>query len=150
MRLWTIHPKYLDTAGLLAVWREALLAQAVLRGLTRGYKHHPQLVRFTQQADPCGAIACYLEGIYSESVHRGYRFDRSKIGPAQSSQIIVETDGQLKYEWNHLLGKLRQRAPQLYAVYRVVLLPEPHPSFTIVPGEIARWERLPGNHSIPQ
>jgi len=31
MRLWTIHPKYLDRQGLLALWREALLAQKVLR-----------------------------------------------------------------------------------------------------------------------
>ena len=27
MRLWTLHPKYLDAAGLVALWREALLAQ---------------------------------------------------------------------------------------------------------------------------
>jgi len=30
MRLWSIHPKYLDRQGLLAVWRESLLAQSVL------------------------------------------------------------------------------------------------------------------------
>jgi hypothetical protein len=43
MRLWSLHPQYLDPQGLVALWREALLAQAVLRGKTRGYKHHPQL-----------------------------------------------------------------------------------------------------------
>ncbi|HEU5178767.1 MAG TPA: pyrimidine dimer DNA glycosylase/endonuclease V, partial [Burkholderiales bacterium] len=32
MRLWSLHPKYLDARGLVALWREALLAQAVLRG----------------------------------------------------------------------------------------------------------------------
>jgi hypothetical protein len=36
---------YLDGRGLVALWREALLAQAVLRGRTRGYRH-PQLARF--------------------------------------------------------------------------------------------------------
>ncbi|HKX52383.1 MAG TPA: pyrimidine dimer DNA glycosylase/endonuclease V [Nitrosospira sp.] len=37
MRLWTLHPRYLDTKGLVAAWREALLAQKVLSGLTSGY-----------------------------------------------------------------------------------------------------------------
>ena len=37
MRLWTLHPKYLDPQGLVALWREALLARAVLQGKTRGY-----------------------------------------------------------------------------------------------------------------
>jgi hypothetical protein len=38
MRLWTLHPKCLDARGLVVPWREALLAQKVLRGETRGYK----------------------------------------------------------------------------------------------------------------
>ena len=60
MRLWSLHPKYLDARGLVALWREALLAQAVLRGETRGYRHHPQLARF----DDVGAIAQYLSLIH--------------------------------------------------------------------------------------
>lgn len=43
MRLWSLHPQYLDAKGLVALWREGLLAQAVLAGQTRGYKRHPQL-----------------------------------------------------------------------------------------------------------
>ena len=38
--------------GLVALWREALLARAVLRGKTRGYRHHPQLHRFRASATP--------------------------------------------------------------------------------------------------
>jgi len=38
MRLWTIHPKYLDAKGLVALWRETLLAKHVLEGKTPGYK----------------------------------------------------------------------------------------------------------------
>lgn len=30
MRLWSIHPCYLDSKGLIALWRESLLAQACL------------------------------------------------------------------------------------------------------------------------
>ena len=46
MRLWSLDPAHLDRQGLVACWREALLAQAVLAGRTRGYRHHPQLERF--------------------------------------------------------------------------------------------------------
>lgn len=56
VRLWSLHPRYLDTAGLTAGWREALLAQKVLTGVTRGYRHHPQLERFL----PGSALAAEL------------------------------------------------------------------------------------------
>ena len=45
MKLWSIHPKYLDAKGLVALWREALLAQKVLDGKTEGYKNHPLKAR---------------------------------------------------------------------------------------------------------
>jgi hypothetical protein len=57
MRLWSLHPCYLDRQGLLALWREALLAQKMLQGQTRGYRFHPQLERFRAQSDPSAAIA---------------------------------------------------------------------------------------------
>ena len=41
MRLWSLHPAHLDRQGLIACWREALLAQKVLAGLTTGYRSHP-------------------------------------------------------------------------------------------------------------
>ena len=63
MRLWTLHPKYLDAQGLVALWREGLLARAVLRGMTKGYRHHPQLQRFRAHASPRAAINLYLEGV---------------------------------------------------------------------------------------
>src|SRR5215469_17382670 len=98
MRLWTIHPKYLDPKGLVALWREALLAQKVLQGRTRGYQHHPQLFRFRAVRNPEGALARYLLVVYEESVRRGYHFDRGKIGPKRFRGRITETKGQLTYE----------------------------------------------------
>ena len=56
MRLWSIHPRSLDARGLVALWREGLLARKVLRGRTRGYRHHPQLQRFRDLRDPVAAI----------------------------------------------------------------------------------------------
>jgi hypothetical protein len=141
MRLWTLHPKYLDSAGLVAVWREALLAQAVLRGKTKGYRNHPQLERFRTQPGPLGAVAAYLVGIYDESLVRGYRFDRAKIGPTGSGQSLTATTGQLTFEWKHLLAKLALRAPAVFVAHSGVHVPEPHPLFTLVPGPVAEWER---------
>lgn len=142
MRLWTFHPRYLDSKGLVAVWREALLAQKVLLGQTKGYRNHPQLVRFRAQADPLAAIATFLEAVAIEAQNRGYRLDVSKIGAGRFNGQIEETEGQVRHEWHHLLGKIQQRAPDLYAQWKDVDLPRPHPLFTIVPGDVREWERV--------
>ena len=86
IRLWSLHPTYLDTRGLVAAWREGLLAQAVLGGRTTGYRAHPQLQRFRRCPAPGGAIATYLHGLYAESLARGYCFDAAKIGCARSAR----------------------------------------------------------------
>lgn len=141
MRLWTLHPRYLDARGLVALWRETLLAQKVLRGLTRGYRAHPQLERFRAQAEPLAAVATYLQGVHEEATRRGYRFDASKIAPARVSEPVPETSGQLLHEWRHLLRKLRVRAPGLYREHRTVERPDSHPLFRIIAGPVAAWER---------
>jgi len=109
MRLWTLHPRYLDAAGLVALWREGLLARAVLRGRTRGYRHHPQLERFRSHATPCTAINHYLSAVLAEAVVRGYAFDGRSIRAARGRIAISVSKGQLAHEWQHLLRKLRQR-----------------------------------------
>ena len=106
MRLWSLHPRYLDTKGLVALWREALLAQAVLRGRTRGYKHHPQLERFRAHASPRLAINAYLAAVHEEATARGYSFARRKVGQVRRVARIDVTRGQLDYEWRHLRRKL--------------------------------------------
>src|ERR1044071_2873546 len=110
MRLWSIHPRHLDAAGLVAVWREGLLARAVLQGRTRGYRHHPQLGRFRESPRPVAAIDSYLLIIYREARKRRYRFDRELPGkgPATRRKIAVTT-GQISFEWQHLQKKLRAR-----------------------------------------
>jgi Pyrimidine dimer DNA glycosylase len=141
MRLWSLHPKYLDSQGLVALWREALLARAVLRGETNGYKHHPQLARFASHASPRSAINAYLRVVYDEAVERGYDFDRSKIGPSRSVARIVVPRGQMLYEWQHLLAKLSARSPTIHARLREVGKPANHPLFQVRPGPVAEWER---------
>ena len=141
MRLWSLHPKYLDAQGLVALWREALLARAVLRGETKGYKHHPQLARFASHASPRSAINAYLRVVYEEAVERGYDFDRSKLGPSRAIARIVVSRGQMLYEWQHLLGKLSSRSPAIHARWRDVTKPASHPLFRVRAGPIAEWER---------
>jgi hypothetical protein len=142
MRLWTLHPQYLDPQGLVALWRESLLARAVLRGETKGYRHHPQLQRFQQQPAPRSAINHYLAGVLSEAQSRGYAFDAAKVGPVRNRAKIVAAEGQLHYEWQHLLEKLRLRSPTLYRRFRIISAPTPHPLFRIMAGPVAPWERV--------
>jgi hypothetical protein len=142
MRLWSLHPRYLDRQGLLALWREALLAQKVLQGQTRGYRHHPQLARFRQQPDPLATIAGYLWAVQQEAQRRGYRFRAEKIvSPPTKSQIPV-TRGQLAYEQRHLADKLRVRDPERLAALEGSEPPVPHPLFVVVPGPVEPWEKI--------
>ena len=141
MRLWSLHPRYLDARGLVALWREALLAQAVLKGQTKGYRNHPQLQRFRTQPSPVSAIAAYLRGVHEEATQRGYRFDAGRIAPGGTTPLIDVPQGQLDFEWRHLIAKLEARAPAWHAALGT---PDPlatHPLFRTVPGGIADWER---------
>jgi hypothetical protein len=142
MRLWTIHPEYLDAKGLVALWREALLAQKVLQGKTKGYKHHPQLIRFRALRKPEAAIASYLWAVLREARRRGYAFDGKKISHPRFRSRVPETSGQLAYEWRHLLGKLAKRDRTRYRQYRALKTTKCHPLFRIVDGAVQDWERI--------
>ena len=153
MRLWSLHPKYLDAQGLVALWREALLARAVLSGETSGYKHHPQLDRFKAHAQPRSAINAYLAGVHAEAVTRGYSFDATKIGPIRTVARIPVTIGQISHEWEHLLDKLMVRSPDLFARWSKLGDPTCHPLFSPRLGPVAAWERVqvaPNNSFKPK
>ena len=132
---------YLDAQGLVALWREGLLAQKVLRGRTRGYRNHPQLDRFKAQPDPVASIARYLRAVQEEATRRGYRFTKSKIARRKVARAMQETRGQLDYEWAHLRRKLKRRAPGQYRRVAGIRRPEPHPLFRLRRGPVRDWER---------
>ena len=144
MRLWSIHPRYLDPQGLVALWREALLAKAVIRGETRGYTNHPQLERFKLHPAPRSAINCYLAAVHAEATGRGYSFNSSKIGPVRAVQPIPVSTGQLTLEWSHLQHKLATRSPAVLARWSGLASPACHPMFRQHPGSVASWERASG------
>ncbi|MCX7656232.1 MAG: pyrimidine dimer DNA glycosylase/endonuclease V [Treponemataceae bacterium] len=145
MRLWSIAPAYLDTKGLVAVWREGLLAKKVLEGKTKGYTAHPQLVRFKQYERPLKAITAYLAVICAEAQQRGYSFDEAKLEiPENLTAIIPVTEGQIAYEWGHFLNKLFQRDKSRWNQLQSVPLKEiqVHPLFYLVPGPVEVWEKV--------
>lgn len=142
MRLWSLHPKYLDSKGLVALWREGLLARAVLEGNTRGYRNHPQLIRFKCQKEPLIFLDTYLRSIYLESKKRGYNFNKEKIGTIYTEKQIPVTVGQLAYELEHLQNKLKIRDRDKYKELIKLNLPIPNPLFCTSPGEIESWEKL--------
>jgi Pyrimidine dimer DNA glycosylase len=142
VRIWSLHPKYLDARGLVALWREALLAQAVLEGKTNGYVHHPQLLRFRAHDSPVGSIAEYLRVVHDEATTRGYRFAAERITRTRALGPLTVTHGQLRFEWRHLLEKLRMRDAERLTQLTTVSNPQPHPLFRVVRGGVAQWERV--------
>ncbi|MCX7949232.1 MAG: pyrimidine dimer DNA glycosylase/endonuclease V [Treponemataceae bacterium] len=145
MRLWSLAPEYLDVKGLLAVWREGLLAKKVLEGKTEGYTAHPQLWRFRQYKEPRKAITAYLAAICAEAKRRGYSFDATKLeSPDNLRAIIPVTEGQVAYEWTHLLKKLYQRDIERWNQLQSISLQEikVHPLFYLVPGPVENWEKV--------
>lgn len=145
MRLWSLHPRYLDRQGLLACWRESLLAQAVLDGRTTGYRAHPQLLRFKQCERSAMAMGKYLWGLHCEASSRGYRFDEKRILSPQTPDMlevrIFVPVGQIAYEWQHLKRKVAQRSPEWLVGLAKIDQPGLHPLFCQIPGDKASWEK---------
>lgn len=136
---------YLDAPGLTALWRESLLARQVLRGATRGYRHHPQLTRFQAQSEPLVAIDAYLSAVYAEAAARGYRFDASKLQRPAPCPAMPVTLGQVEYEFDCLRERLRRRNRQRYEELIGINCPDVHPIFYVVQGGIEEWERVPSS-----
>lgn len=140
MRIWSLHPKHLDSKGLVALWRETLLAKKVLEGRTKGYKNHPQLARFKAANDPLEAINHYLRIIHEESVARGYIFDKKKFRSDAKAKKMKVTSGQMEYEFEHLKKKLKVRDLKKLKELPSFKDIEPHSLFKVIPGDIEDWE----------
>ncbi len=139
-----MHPKYLDRKGLLAVWREGLLAQKVLAGKTKGYKNHPQLIRFKNSKNPPGLISLYLREVAKEAEKRGYNFDTTKIQQVckETKERIPVRRGQVVYEFKLLCCKLKKRDREKCEKIKNRKHIETNSIFKVVPGDIEKWEKL--------
>lgn len=140
MRIWSLHPKYLDSKGLVALWRETLLARHVLEGKTKGYKNHPQLNRFKAVMKPIDAINQYLSEIYMEASKRKYNFDKQKINWDFEKVTMNVTNSQLNYEVSRLLNKLETRDIKKFEELNTNVVFETHPLFELLDGPIEKWE----------
>lgn len=145
MRIWSIHPKYLDAKGFVALWRETLLAKNVLEGKTKAYRNHPQLDRFKQTDKALDAINHYLAVVYNEAIERSYNFDRNKVNWDFVPIKMLTTSGQVKYEVEHLLKKLKIRDEVKFKELNELENFEAHPMFEIVNGGVEKWERIAKN-----
>jgi len=144
MRLWSIHPKYLDRQGLLACWREGLLALSVARkGFVGAYSNHPQLERFKKTADPEKAIARFVFGVSKEMKARGYK-PKAILAPMSMRKIPVTT-GQLSFEFVHLQRKLAKRSRKKFLENSKAAVekktPSANPVFVAVKGKMESWEK---------
>jgi len=142
MRIWSIHPKYLDSKGLVALWRETLLAKKVLSNQTNGYRNHPQLRRFRSSKKPLQCINQYLEEIFNEASRRNYSFDIEKIDLKFQRSTLPVTSGQLKFEMEHLKKKLKIRGHAKLKEIKTTEIIEPHPLFTVIEGDVEAWEKI--------
>lgn len=150
MRLWSLHPKYLDTKGLVALWRETLLAKHVLEGKTKGYKNHPQLNRFKEAESPIDSINQYLSEIYLEASKREFTFDKEKIDWNFRKSKLPVTTGQIKYESAHLLNKLEKRDPEKFHKVKEKTAFDIHPLFSLIEGDVEDWEVISDTFSRKQ
>jgi len=141
MRIWSLHPRYLDAKGLVALWREALLLKNVLAGKTKGYRNHPQLNRFKETENPDEAINYYLNYVWLEAKERNYKFDRSKFIEITEIKKINVTTKQLNFERDHLLKKLKLRDVIKYNKIASIDSFETHPLFNLSEGDIEPWEK---------
>jgi hypothetical protein len=142
MRIWSLHPKYLDVKGFVALWREALLAKQVLEGNTEGYKNHPQLDRFRNSGYSVDCIDQYLTAVYEDSLERGYNFNKNKINWDFIPIKLTVTDKQMKFEMDHLLKKLESRDPERFHNLSGEVKIDANPLFEIIDGEIESWEKV--------
>jgi hypothetical protein len=141
MRLWSLHPKHLDAKGLVALWREGLLAKHVLENKTKGYKNHPQLDRFKSSPNPIESINYYLYVVWKESHERKYNFDLKKLQNITNLHYSIPVNSkQILFEKEHLEKKIKDRSPD--DLFRVSKNISVHPLFIKKTGPIETWEKV--------
>ena len=143
MRLWSLHPKYLDQKGLSGAWREGLLAQACIHGRSKAYINHPQLIRFQRSHSPVKLIRRYLICLWKEGHKRGYAFNIGLILPAaRTIGKIPVNDGQVQYESGHLAAKLKTRDEVKFRALSQAETLELNDVFIVTKGGIESWEKV--------
>lgn len=150
MRLWSLHPSYLDKQALQVCWADALQAleyykqeRAYMKGITNDLSpyFYPCLDRFRMTGSPIAHITNYLHGLCDESERRNTPFGRAKLPEFTPGLRLKVTDGQIAREEKLLLLQLnRRKQTQLWMDLFVAEYVQPHPLFEIVSGPVEPWE----------
>jgi len=131
MRVWIVHPKYLDCKGLVALWRETLLARKVLKGKTKGWRNHPQLNKLKNHKNSVAAVNTYLLYVWKESEKRCYKFNKRKIEKNFTKKKIKIPKKEVISDFEELKNKLKKRDPKRYREIVKVKKIEVNPIFII-------------------
>jgi hypothetical protein len=115
-------------------------------GKTKGWKNHPQLIRFKNHNAPIHAIGFYLFIIYNEGCKRGYSYNKSKMFKiVEKVSMINISKEQLAYEFEILKNRVRGRDHtkflELLEFGKKESYPKPHPLFHVIDGKVALWEK---------
>lgn len=154
MRLWTIHPKYLDGKRLTSQWKEGIQMMHIWKEIGEnpepakrlGYVSHPQVRRLSNLlvADS-GLISLllhqHLTAVHEESVQRSYSFNKKLIDDlapdCKNAPKVYVTMGQVAYEFA-LMATKNNEWSQKVAIDPYMLC---NPIFQVVSGSIESWEK---------
>lgn len=145
MRIWSLHPKYLDKKELIDSWNDGLRTIGILTRNHQGSIFRPELSRFRSQSEPIIAVEKYLLSIANEAKRRGYMVDIRKLPsiPVVVSHKIPVSSGQIEYEWRQLMHVLAGRSPGFLRRIEYSPSHDINPIFYKRPGhDIETWEKL--------
>ena len=145
MRIWSLHPQYLDQKGLGGQWEEGIIAQNTLFFQEGKYLNYPVLHRVKAHQEPVAWIGMYLNEILKEAnVNRGYNYNDQLIKQLKPTLPMPVTRGQLYYEWTLLQGRLQKRDPVKMSLNDGVDINniKANPMFYVIDGDIEDWERV--------
>ena len=84
-------------------------------------------------------IGAYLWAVLDEARSRGYNFDASRIATERLPISISVTRGQLDFERQRLMKKLRTRDQDRFRILGAAVA-RPHPILRVVAGGLEPWE----------
>jgi Pyrimidine dimer DNA glycosylase len=144
MRIWSLHPQYLDRQGLTAAWREGLLAQKVLTGTTKGYRNHPQLRRFRAAGDGRAMDALPDDGGGGAHVAPAPGLDPGRHVPGTTVEVVPDVGAGAAIS-TYLHAVVDEAARRGYAFDRSLVLgaADPDLRLEVTDGQLAyEWEHL--------
>lgn len=155
MRIWDIHPGYLNRQSLLGEHRELHAIISIVVNQKKGYAHHPETLRW----EPCGwALTMRHQLLAAEMALRGYK-DRSPVNldaqPGVWPSTYVDTPGEqyeilaVKYQ-DKALGRipLPLTTQQLWSQHKYSVLAHDVLAYTTLGSRVSTLKGKESFHEI--